>query len=251
MNKLNELFIAHRGESFDAPENTLAVISLAWERKVKSVEIDIQLTKDNEIVVLHDKNTLSISGEKKIIANSSLEELKLLDAGSHKGREWENERIPTLNEVINTVPPHGKLIIEIKSNETILEKLKQELSQSVLKNSQIEIIAFDENLLAIAKHFMPDYKMLWLLDFDFYWPWWLCWINKQKIIRKVKKLHLNGVNVWSGRLLTRDFIDIFKNAGLLVYAWTVDDQHKAQQLIEFGIDGITTNRASWLIEQLK
>ena len=67
MSKLNELIIAHRGESFDAPENTLDSINLAWERMTKSVEIDIQLTKDNEIVVIHDWDTFRISGKKKII----------------------------------------------------------------------------------------------------------------------------------------------------------------------------------------
>ncbi len=57
--------IAHRGESFDAPENTLAAINLAWERKVKAVEVDIHLTYDNEIVVIHDYNTLRVAGVKK------------------------------------------------------------------------------------------------------------------------------------------------------------------------------------------
>jgi len=244
------IIIAHRGESFDAPENTLAAINLAWGRKVKAVEIDIQLTKDDEIIVLHDKNTLRISGERKIVEKSSLEELKRLDAGSHKDSKWGDERIPPLNEVLKTVPPDGKLIIEIKSDKRILKKLKEELSRSELKNSQIEIIAFNEHLLALAKSQMPDYKMLWLLDLDFFWPWWICWINELKIIRKVKKLKLNGVDVWAGRLLTRGFIEKFKDAGLLVYAWTVNDKHKALQLMEFGVDGITTDRASWMTEKL-
>jgi glycerophosphoryl diester phosphodiesterase len=54
------IIIAHRGESYDAPENTLAAINLAWKRKVQAVEIDVQLTNDNEIVVIHDKDTLRI-----------------------------------------------------------------------------------------------------------------------------------------------------------------------------------------------
>ena len=167
----DEIIIAHRGESFDAPENTLASINLAWERKVKAVEVDIQLTKDQEIVVLHDKNTLRISGERKIVAKSSFKELKMLDAGSHKDIKWMNERIPSLNEVLKTVPPDGKLIIELKSDKRILRKFKEELSQSGLKNSQIEIIAFNKDLLASAKEDMPYYKMLLLLELDFLWPW--------------------------------------------------------------------------------
>ena len=251
MSKLNELIIAHRGESFDAPENTLASINLAWERMAKSVEIDIQLTKDNEIVVIHDYDTLRISGKKKIIKKSSLEELKLLDAGTHKNKEWKNVRIPTLNEVLKTVPVDSRLIIEIKSDERILDMLKHELAQSSLKNSQIELIAFNACTLTRAKQLMPNYKMLWLLDLDYFWPHWIIWINKQSIIKKVKKLNLDGVDVWAGKFLTRSFIEKFKKKGLLVYTWTVNRPEKAKLLIENGIDGITTDRASWMSEQLK
>jgi glycerophosphoryl diester phosphodiesterase len=250
VNKADELIIAHRGESVDAPENTLAAINLAWGRRIKSVEIDIRLCKDNEIVVIHDKDTLRISGEKKIIRNSSLKELKLLDAGSFKSIKWEGETIPTLKEVINTVPGEGRLIIEIKSDENILGRLKTELSQSKLKDSQIELIAFNKKILMKARHLMPNYKILWLMELDYFWPWWICRVNKQKIIRMAKKLQLDGVNVWCGKLLTEEFIRVFKDAGLLIYAWTVNDPVKAFQLIKFGIDGITTDRAGMMAEKL-
>ncbi len=245
------IIIAHRGESYDAPENTLAAINLAWERKAHAVEIDIQLTSDNEIVVIHDKDTLRISGKKKIINRSSLKELKLLDAGFHKKGYWDNERIPTLKEVLSTVPADGKLIIEIKSNENILPKLAHDLSQSNLGVSQIEIIAFNAKTLAQAKPLMPEYRMLWLLTLDYLWPWWLIWINCQKIINEVKKTGLDGVNVWAGKLLTKSFISRFKEAGLYVYTWTVNNPEKAISLFENGIDGITTDKASWMAEQMK
>jgi glycerophosphoryl diester phosphodiesterase len=251
VNRPDDLIIAHRGESSDAPENTLAAINLAWEREVKSVEIDIQLTSDNEIVVIHDYDTLRISGEKKIIKNTSLKELKLLDAGSHKSRKWKGEPIPTLNEVLITVPEHGRLIIEIKSDERILGKLKNDLARSGLRNSQIEIISFNEDTLAKARQLMPEYKMLWLLDLDYHRPWWLCRINERKIIRKVKKLDFNGVDVWSGKILSKEFIANFKDAGLMVYVWTVNDPGKAKWLIESGIDGITSDRAHWIAGQIK
>ena len=250
MRKLNDLIIAHRGESFDAPENTLASVNLAWERNIKSVEIDIHLTQDNEIVVIHDDNTLRISGIKKIISSSNLKELKQLDAGSFKDKKWKNERIPTLSEVLSTIPSDGKLIIEIKSNDKILSKLGDELKVSGLRSSQIEIIAFDKKVLAKARHYMPELKLLWLLELDYIWPPWLCLINKQRIISTIKKLKLDGINVWAGKILDKEFIDVFKSQNFLVYTWTVDDPIRAQQLIDMGIDGVTTNRASWITQQL-
>ena len=250
MTKISDIIIAHRGESFDAPENTLAAINLAWKNKVKSVEIDIQLTHDNEIVAIHDYDTLKVSGTKKVIKKTSLQELKSYDVGSYKDIKWRNERIPTLKEVLQTVPSGSKLIIEIKSDESILEKLKLELDQSELKNSQIEIIAFDLNTIAQAKKLMPEYKMLWLLDLDYFWPHWMLRINKQRIIRIVKRHKLEGVNVWAGKILNRKFIEKFQNAGLLVYTWTVNKPKTAERLFRDGINGITTDRAAWMTQQL-
>lgn len=251
MKELNQFIIAHRGESIDAPENTLAAINLAWDRGAKSVEIDVQLTKDNEIVVLHDKDTLRISGKKYIISKTSLRELKQLNAGLYKGEKWKNERIPTLREVIKTVPKEGKLIIEIKSNESILEKLKSELVYSTLKDDQIEIIAFNIDTLTKAKQIMPAYKMLWLLNLDYQYPWWLVILNKKKMIRKIETRNLNGVDVWAGKRLTKCFISKMKDAGLLIYTWTVNDAKKAKILLDNGIEGITTDRSFGLSGELK
>jgi glycerophosphoryl diester phosphodiesterase len=247
----DEIIIAHRGESHDAPENTLAAINLAWKRNIKSVEIDIHLTKDNEIVAIHDYDTLRVSGIKKLVRESSLYELKCLDAGSFKGTEWTGETIPTLNEVLETIPENGKLIIEIKSDSKILDRLSNELSHSGLIESQIEIIAFNFETLAEAKRSMPHYRMLWLLDLDYSLPWWLWWRSKQEIIDKIRKFNLDGIDVWSGRLLTRKFIERFRKERFYVYAWTVDNPEKARELVESDINGITTNRAGWMRDQLK
>lgn len=251
MSKPDDFIIAHRGESYDAPENTLASINLAWQRNVKAVEIDIRLTRDNEIVVIHDYDTLRISGKKLKVKKSKLQELKQLDFGSFKDKKWAAECIPTLNEVLHTVPEKGKLIIEIKSDSSILNKLKQELEQSNLNSEQIELIAFNPGTLAKAKQIMPEYKMLWLLDLDYFWPWWMLPVSKKRIIRKVKKQNLDGVDVWAGKLLTPEFIRTIKQAGLLVYAWTVNNPDQGKVLINAGIDGITTDRANWMINQIE
>lgn len=250
MLKNKDLIIAHRGESQDAPENTLAAVNLAWDRGATAVEIDIQLTKDNKIVVIHDTDTFRVSGVKKIIKNSNFNDLSLLDIGTFKGEQFRNERIPLLKDVLKTIPENGKLIIEIKSNQKILEELKLVLSQSELNASQIEIIAFNLKTLATAKIIMPQYHMLWLLDLDYYQPRRIFQINKQKIIQKVKKHNFDGVNVWAGKILNEDFIKTFKKEGLYVYTWTVNEYDKAKLLLEAGIDGITTDKAEWMTKQL-
>ena len=251
MNSFENKIIAHRGESHDAPENTLSSINLAWKRNVKAVEIDIRLTRDNEIVVIHDSNTQRVSGIKKTIKNTTLDELKLLDIGSYKGQQWKDERIPTLKEVLNTIPHDGKLIIEIKSNLKILYELKRVLSTSGTRFEQIEIIGFNKNTLSRAKKMMPEYRMLWLLNLDYSLPTWLSCVNTDSIINKIEKHSLDGVNVWAGDLLTDSFIAKFKNRGYSIYTWTINDPDKANLLIKKGIDGITTDRAAWVLDQLK
>ena len=81
---------------------TIASVNLAWERNAEAVEIDVHLTFDNRVVVIHDLNTKRVAGKNKIIAKSTLEELKKLDVGSWKDKKFKEEKIPTLFEVLTT-----------------------------------------------------------------------------------------------------------------------------------------------------
>ena len=83
---------------------------MAWERNDNAVEIDIQLTKDKKIIVAHDKNTYRLAGKFKNILSQTLNELKSLDVGSYKGEKWKSEKIPTLNEVLKTLPKNKYLL---------------------------------------------------------------------------------------------------------------------------------------------
>ena len=79
------LFIAHRGESYDAPENTLAAINLAWERDADAVEVDVHLSRDGKIVVIHDNNTWKFNEKNKRVRDQTFEELQQIDIGKLKG----------------------------------------------------------------------------------------------------------------------------------------------------------------------
>ncbi len=250
-NMANPFIIAHRGESFDAPENTLTAINLAWNRGAFAVEIDVHLTVDNQVIVIHDYNTHRISGIKKVIKKTTLDELRKLDAGLFKGEQFAGEKFPTLAEVLQTVPENGRIIIEIKSDQKILPFLNEVIADSGLQDHQVEMIAFNFRTLKKAKVLMPQYKMLWLLNLDYYLPAWLCRVNKSGIAAKLKKHRLDGIDVFSGKLLTEEFIQYFKQQNFLVYTWTEDNPKVAETLINHGINGITTNRANWLGLQLK
>src|SRR5438477_1876233 len=91
--------VAHRGESADAPENTLAAFRLAWERHDDAIELDVHLTADGQLIVCHDPDTRRTTGVKKVIKETPLAELRELDAGRWKGPQWAGEKLPTLDEV--------------------------------------------------------------------------------------------------------------------------------------------------------
>ncbi len=244
------MIIAHRGESYLAPENSLSAINLAWEKGAKAVEIDVHLTADREIVVIHDKHTGRIGDVKYRVAKSSLRKLKGVDIGRKKAPHYAGEHIPTLLEVIKTVPRGGKLIIEIKCSKAIIAPLTETLQKSGLENDQFEIISFDLKTLSLAKKTLPQYTMLWLLDLDYHWPHWFLKTNRKMIIRKVIRNRLDGVNARAGKALDKTFVSAFKKEGLLVYAWTVNELAKTEALLENGVDAITTDRAAWLTGQL-
>src|SRR5688500_19564502 len=79
--------IAHRGASYDAPENTLAAMKLAWEQKADAIELDLWLSKDGKIVVLHDSNTKRLGGTTNHVAQQTWDELQRIDVGA-----WKNAR---------------------------------------------------------------------------------------------------------------------------------------------------------------
>src|SRR3954471_9306583 len=122
--------IAHRGASYDAPENTLAAFRLAFEQKADAIELDVHLSRDGRIVVVHDFTTFRIGVVDKAIREQALGELKLLDVGRWKDLRWMGERMPTLREALQTVPPGKRVYIEIKSTPDVLPELERVIGAS-------------------------------------------------------------------------------------------------------------------------
>lgn len=239
--------IAHRGASHLAPENTMASVMLGWE-KGADVEVDIYLSADNRIVVIHDSTTKRTGGTELKVKEATSRELRKLDVGRFKAEEFTGEQIPFLAEVIETIPPGRKLYVEIKSGKEILPFL-QELLVDSGKMSQIVIIGFDLDTVTMSRK---------LIDVPTYWLKGTAkdketkeWIpHDLQMIRVAEDNGLDGVDVhYAG--VTKEFTDAARSAGQKLYVWTVDDPAEAARLVKLGVAGITTNRPGWLREQLK
>ena len=244
MNKVtaqNVVIIAHRGASFEAPENTLASVNLAWEQNADAAEIDVCLSKDNRIMVIHDKDTKRTAGEKLVVKESLASELRRLDVGSFKSPDYQGEKIPFIKEVIETIPEGKKLIVEVKCGTEILPFLKESFRGSG-KIDQLVIISFDFDVVAGAKKIMPEVPAYWL-HFN------LTGEYNTKWIEKAREADLDGLN-FRYKGISEEYIKSVHDANMEIYAWTVDDPEEAARLIKSGINGITTNRPGWMKREL-
>lgn len=238
--------IAHRGASYLAPENTMASVMLGWEKEA-DVEVDVHLSKDNRIIVIHDSSTKRTGKTDLNVKDTPSRELRKLDVGSFKSEDFAGEQIPFLADIINTIPPGRKLYVEIKCGKEVLPTLKKLITESK-KMSQIVIIGFDLETVTMSKK---------LIDVPTYW---LKGTEKEKetekwiphnpqLVRMVKNKGLDGLDVhYAG--VTKEFTDAVKASGQKLYVWTVDNPKEAIRLVELGVAGITTNRPEWLRQQL-
>jgi glycerophosphoryl diester phosphodiesterase len=242
--------IAHRGESYDAPENTLAAFQLAWERKVPAIELDVHLTRDGKLILCHDKDTKRTTGKKLAIQDSTLEELRKLDAGSWKGASWKDEKLPTLDEALATVPEGGRCFIEIKVGPEAVPAVVKSVKASKLKPKQLAIISFKAETIAESKRQLPEVEAYYLSSFkkDKATGAWTPTV--EELIAEAKAIRADGLDLSFEGPLDRDSIRRIQDAGLKFYVWTIDDPKIARQYAAWGASGITTNRAEWMAEQL-
>jgi glycerophosphoryl diester phosphodiesterase len=241
------IIIAHRGESYEAPENTLASINLAWQKDDDAVEIDVRMTKDEKIVAIHDSTTLRTGKRFMNVSTSNYDELLKIDVGKFKADKWANEKIPLLDRIIDTIPDGKSLFVEIKSDDKIVKPLQQLIEQKNANPYQIKFIGFNLETMSLIKTLLSEYESYWIVEKKSI----LRKFNIEDIILMCKSSKLDGLDMKEGKYLNRELIQIVKNSGLMIYTWTVDDPDRAQQLYLDGIDGLTTNRAFWLYKQLQ
>src|SRR5258706_6929947 len=153
--------IGHRGASADAPENTLASFKLGFQENADADELDIHLTKDGKIVVIHDYDTKRVGGVDKKVVEQTFDEIRAINVGAFgkwAGKGF-NEKVPTLDEVLALIPPGKKLLIEIKVHEEILPALAESLRRAAVKPEQTVIITFFLDVAEAAKKKFPNRKV--------------------------------------------------------------------------------------------
>jgi glycerophosphoryl diester phosphodiesterase len=241
------LIIGHRGASADAPENTLASVKLALTQGVDGVEVDIHLSKDGRVMVLHDPDTRRTTGQAGVVAEMEAAALRALDAGSAKGQAFAGERLPFLEEVLAALPAGKRILVEIKCGAEILPALERILKDSG-KLNQVTLMGFDREVVAAAKQRLSAVPVLWLVKSadQKAGPWPPYPENTVELARAKKLdglgLHFGGVD--------QQMIEKARAAGMTLAVWTVDDPAEARRLLALGIDLLITNRPGWMRGEL-
>jgi len=213
--------VGHAGGAAYEPENTIRAIRNAIRMKVDMVEVDVHATKDGHLVVIHDNDVDRTTNGKGIVKEMSLQEIRKLDAG--KG-----EKIPTLQEVLDTTRNVIGAMIEVKAIN--IEKLLVDLIRRERMLDQVVVTSFMSDVLKKVKELEPK------IPTGQIFAWKILNVAKKALELRVEMM------VPAYELVTREMIDQLHKSSILVYPWTVDDRSAAEKLVEFGVDGIITNK---------
>jgi len=248
-----QMITGHRGASYDAPENTLAAFKLAWDQGADAIEGDFYLTADSQIICIHDADTMRTAGVKLVVANTMLDELRGLDAGSWKGAAFKGEKLPTFAEVLEHIPPGKRFVVELKTGPEIVPVLAKEIERLQPDPASLLIIAFNTDTVAACKETMPEIAVHWLTSFKKpngirgWTP------TAEQIVQTVKRIGADGVGMSGERaVIDRDFITALTSGGVKEFhVWTIDSPADARYFQNLGAVGITTNRPAFIRQSLE
>jgi glycerophosphoryl diester phosphodiesterase len=243
--------VAHRGASFDAPENTLAAFRLAWEQGADGVEGDFMLTADGQIVCFHDLDTKRLAGESLVVKETALADLRSLDVGGWKGERWRGERMATLEEVLAVIPAGKKFVIELKDGPEIVAPLEAALASGAIDQKNLLIISMFDETVVVGRRQLPQVKWHWLCAYkkDASGRWSP---NVDEVIATIEYVGAAGFGSLAlPEHFDAEFVRRLRAAGIEEFhVWTVDDPAVARFYLELGAWGITTNRPGFLRAEL-
>ena len=219
---------AHRGSSLMAPENTIAAFTQAVHDMADYVELDVHLTADGVVVVMHDSSLKRTTGFNQNIWHTSYDKIQQLDAGSWFSEEYAGEKVPTLEQVIDEVGQSVKLNIEIKYN-----KREQGLAKAVvdiIKRKGIEdrciVTSSDYSVLTEVKKLDSNISTGYVLSAAYGAFYSISYVD-------VISINYTFVN--------KALVDAIHKSGKEIYVWTVNSPSIVKSLANMGVDNIITD----------
>lgn len=241
----------HRGLPSKAPENTISSFKAASEVEgVNWLELDVAITKDEQLIIIHDdylERTTNMSGE---ITALNYEEIKDASAGSWYGATFKDEHLPTFDEVIDIANEYNmNLNVELKGvtgqnglelSKSMVKQVSEKL-KNLNENQEVLISSFNVVLVKLAEKVMPQYKRAVIFhttSFREDWRTLLDYCNAKIVNTEDEKL-------------TKAKVKMVKEAGYELNVWTVNKPARANQLANWGVDGIFTDYADKMVHLSK
>ncbi len=238
--------VAHRGESRDAPENTLAAFRLAWARGADAIEFDVRTSRDGAPVVIHDPDTRKFGGPALSVRRTDLATLRTLDAGRWSHGRWRGERIPLLREALATVPRGGCAFVELKEGPASVAAVAEDVAASGLGARRVLLMSFNHSTVVAAARRFPDHPIALLVTARH----WLLPGGVRRAIRRARAAGACALNLEVRPALDAGVVREIHRAGLEACGWTVNRVDTARRLAACGLDALATDRAAWLRERL-
>ena len=227
----NVQMVAHRGVSGLETENTASAFVAAGNRSYYGIETDVHRTADGRFVVFHDDNTQRVAGDAMVVEETTYETLRSLRLKDTDGQRGRNDlRIPSLREYVRICKKYGKVgVLELKNRFEAKDiwRIVSLLEEEEYLPHMI-IISFSLENLIDLRAILPDQSAQFLTS-----------KYTDDLIETLKKYHLD-LDIHY-KALTPERVRELKAAGIVVNCWTVDDPDAARDLIDWGVDQITSN----------
>ena len=233
------MVIAHRGASSYAPENTLAAFDLALEMGVRHIELDVDITSDSHIVVIHDDTVDRTTNGSGPVTSHTLAALRALDAGARFGAQLAGERIPTFDEVLARYKGRVHVHTEIKGRSPSLSQRTADLIRKHRMEGQVTITSFQKVRLEEMRAYAPELPRGWLV--------------RELSDATIAQAHAMGVTQLCPRAdaVTPELVRRIHAEGFVARAWGVTTEELMQRVVQAGADGMTVNFPDKLIAYLE
>lgn len=239
------LNFAHRGAQEAAPENTLYAFAKAEEMGAHGVELDVILSRDGELVVIHDYELDRTTDGKGQVKDLTVAELKKLDAGSWFDEAFTGERIPTFEEVIEALDPRTLINIELKTESPGTDGLENAVVKVIREHDlygRVIVSSFNPVALMRVKHADRDIPVGLLYSMDlprFLREGWFIPILRPEALHP------------EHRMVDEKYMNWAKKKGYRVNVWTVNETADLKQMLDLEVDGIITDRPNRLLELMQ
>jgi len=238
------LVVAHRGGGLLAPENTIAAFKNAIKLGVDRIELDVQLSKDNVVVVIHDEKINRTTNGKGRISDMTYAEMAVYDTGCKFSEKYRGEHIPVLEEVLELVNGKCTLLIEVKNPENMYKGLEKKIADLISRynaKSWCVVQSFEyESLYSLHK---IDHEItLGLLMADAR--------PGRPNYNNINISFISEINI-NQRFANQKSIDFLHGLNKKTFIWTVNKCKRMQHLIRYGVDGIITDNPAMLQELMR